>query len=160
MTMTTSRTFEILRRSSAALMSLEALYLATGGWLQIELVRAMSAFDGQEVPMRAVLLAYGVLWLFVVTLTGASITLWKPSRSLNRVGRYWLMAAILLHGLLASLVIIGVPFTWPAAMKVILIGFTVLVAGTCTKTLFVQRSQTRPPQPNTTQTGSSRFRVE
>ena len=99
--MTTSRTFAILRRSSAALMSLAAIYLATGGWLQIELVRAMSAFDGADVPMRAVLFAYGALCLFVVILAAASITLWKPSRSLNRVGRYWLKAAILLHGLFA-----------------------------------------------------------
>lgn len=144
--MTTSRTFEILRRSSAALMSLEAIYLATGGWLQIESGRVMSTFDGQDVPMRAVLFAYIALWLFVVTLAAASITLWKPSRSLNRVGSYWLTAAMLLHGLLASLVMIGVPFAWPAAMKVILIGLTVLVVGTCAKSLLIQCSQTRVTQ--------------
>ncbi len=149
MTMTTSRTFNILRRSSAALMSLEALYLATGGWLQIELGRTMSAFDGREVPMRAVLFSYGVLWVSVVTLAGASVTLWKPSRLLHPVGRYWLKAAMLLHGLFASLVVIGVPIAWPP--KAFLVGLAGLVVGTCAKALFVWRSQTPLTQPQAIQ---------
>ena len=132
-------------------MFLEALYLMAGGWLQIESGRAMSAFDGQEVPMYAVLFAYGVLWVSVVTLAGASVTLWKPSRLLHRVGRYWLKASMLLHGLFASSVVIGVPFAWTVVETAILTGLAGLVVGTCAKALFVWRSQTPPTQPQTIQ---------
>lgn len=147
--MTANRTFGILRKSSAALMSLEALYLTAGGWLQVESGRAMSAFDGREVPMSAVLFAYGVLWVSVVTLAGASVTLWKPSRLLHRFGRYWLKASMLLHGLFASSVVIGVPFAWTAVEAAILIGLAGLVLGTCAKALLSAAPKPRRPKLQT-----------